>query len=171
MGEKGREMISDHGLSPPAITLPASGPRVTLCRVASPAATGMRIYASSASRRMTKPLHRQASWVRLAIFDLTGPSAEQGQCILELECRARCAFRYDPSVSHGQHQSWGPHICAKSDSRTVPKPALGNLPMAATCRVTTLAELPICKLSPWADQSTEQALLQRQMHIKPTILV
>jgi hypothetical protein len=43
--------------------------------------------------------------------------------------------------------------------------------MAATCRVTTQPELPKCKLSPQANQSTEQALPLRQMLIKSVVPV
>ena len=77
----------------------------------------------------------------------------------------------DPSVSHGKNQSWRPHICARSDSLTVRKPALGTRLTAATCKVTTLVELPNCKLSPRANRSTEQALPHHQMHIKSAIPV
>ncbi len=83
----------------------------------------------------------------------------------------RRASRYHPSKSHGKNQSWRPHICARSDSLTVPKAALGTRLTVATCRVTTLAELPNCKLSPRANRSTEQALPYRQMHIKSVIPV
>ena len=144
---------------------------MTLCRAARHAATEMRSYwvASSASRRATTPLHRQASWVRLAMFDRTGPSAEPYQCILEPRMQSEVRLWYDPSVSHRQHESWQLKVFVSDAFLILPKPALGNRTIAVTCKVTTSAELLNCKLSPKGSQSAGHALPLRQMAIKSAI--
>ena len=78
---------------------------------------------------------------------------------------------HDPSVSHGQHQSWSGKFLVVISSRTVPKSALGNRTIVVTCKVTTPAELPEYKLSPRDNRSTEQALPLRQMLVKSVIPV
>jgi hypothetical protein len=62
---------------------------------------------------------------------------------------------YDPSVSHGQHESGQLKVFVSDASLTVPKPALGNRTIAVTYKITTLAELLKCKSSPQDNQSIE----------------
>ncbi len=78
----------------------------------------------------------------------------------------RGASLYCPSISHGGDQRGPRKFFVVISSGIAPKSALGNRKMVTTCRVTTLAELPNCKLSTRANQSTEQALPLRKMPIK-----
>lgn len=83
----------------------------------------------------------------------------------------RSAWLYDPSVSHGQHESWQLKVFVSDASLIVPKLALRNRTIVVTCKVTTLAELPKYKLPPRDNRSAEQALPLRQMPIKSVIPV